>query len=416
MVHKALLKIIVFAQVILTSAFIAPSFADDTGTNWVPCGKQDKECNLDGTADTSAVLIRYGLESKNNYFFFGVQGQDTAPCSNFNGNPSDGDSKSCWRYADDSFLPEGAWWEKCALEGGVCNFNDNVMWVRYGADDKWLYTLQSNTFECSNEYFGWDPDSDGKTGKACYIGYPVAINNAQTWTTCATERETCDLTELNYNNSGIVIKYGVDNAEDDSWFYKIATQSNSFECSNEIFGDPSVGNHKSCQFYPYLLAPIETTGNWIKQVDCRGDYCDDQYSITWGSEWSDSVSNQITWTLGVTQSVSAGIQIGPLKAESSVGYSAAFANSTTYQTSMTDTYEETTSTNCGQASENERQVIYQFSTNSAAACLTGTGMCSSQTLTQDFICYTGPANGSIPEPQCLPNACADTYCTQCLAD
>jgi hypothetical protein len=232
------------------------------------------------------------------------------------------------------------------------------------------------------------------------------------WTTCATEGQTCDLAALDYNNTGTVIRYGVG----DSWVNKIATQSDSIACNNSVFGDPAKGEHKACEVTGYLESAVLTSGKWNTVVSCEGSKCKTSYSITWGSTWSSSITNEQTWSVGVTQSVSAGIEIPPAKAESSTSYSAEYANSSSYQQSLSDSYDKSITVECGEAGSDDIKVIYQFSTASEAACLTGDGQCASTTHTQNFVCYTG--DQPLPTtPQCLPNACVPgTYCTQCLTN
>ncbi|MFC1751510.1 hypothetical protein ACFL2V_22330, partial [Pseudomonadota bacterium] len=352
------------------------------------------------------VLVRYGKLDKNNYFFFGVEGESSVPCSNFTGNPSNGDSKQCWYNEDSASIPTSSW-NECASERGDCDTGVNEpIWIKYGADAKWLYTVQSGSFTCDNDHFGWDPNKG--THKSCWVGYPLIYSPEPDWTTCATEGQTCDLTTTNFNNTGIMIRYGVNN----SWNYKIATQSDSFDCTDDNFGDPAVGTHKACGVTSYLESAVVTQGKWNKIGDCGGVQCSTSFAVTWGSTWASSVTNQQTWSVGVTDSVTAGIAIPPEKAEETIGYSESYANSTTYQQSLSDTYSETFTVNCGTAGVDEYKAVYQFATSSAADCLTGTGQCSSDTHTQDYICYTGDQELSTP-PQCLPNACANAYCTEC---
>ena len=401
---KSLLRFIIATKFAVATLFVS-SLVEASGDVWTACGNEGKNCNI-ATLDT--VLVRYGISDKNNYFFFGVEGEKNVPCSNFNGDPSDGDSKQCWYNEDASSIPTQ--WNECASERDNCDTGVNdPIWVKYGADGQWLYTVQSGTFSCDNDHFGWDPIKG--THKSCWVGYPIIYTSTPTWTTCATEGQSCDLTSTSDNNTGIMIRYGADS----DWTYKIATQSNSFGCNNDNFGDPDKGTHKACGVTSYLESAVVTAGEWVEVDSCRGEECTISYALTWGSTWSSSVTNQDTWSVGVTESMTAGIAIPPEKAEETIGYSESYAHSTEYQTSLSDSYDQTLTVNCGTAGTGEYKAIYQFSTSSAADCLTGTGQCASETHTQDYICYSGTVDGA-PAPQCLPNACANEYCTECKTE
>jgi len=405
---KTLLKFIAVTQ-FAAAVLITSSFANASDDVWTACGNQGKNCDI---ATQDRVLVRYGNLGKNNYFFFGVQGESAVPCSNFVGNPSDDDSKQCWYNEDSSSIPNTTW-NKCADERGACNTGtDTPIWVKYGADDKWLFTVQNRTFTCDNDHFGWDPDVG--TTKSCWVGYPAIYpSEGPDWTTCATEGNTCDLMATNYSNTGIIIRYGVG----DAWNYKIATQSDSFECNNDNFGNPDDGPNKACGITAYLASGVITEGVWNEVLTCRGANCGAKFSITWGSTWSDSVTNQQTWSASVTDSVTAGIAIPPEKASETIAYSGSYANSTTYQQSLSDSLTGSVAVTCDEpVGSDDFRAIYQFATSSAADCLTGTGQCSSKTQTQDYICYTGAQPLPTP-PQCLPNACVDgSYCTKCMTD
>ncbi len=393
-----------FAVVLLVS----PSFATASEDVWTACGNQGQNCVI---ATQDRVLVRYGNLDKNNFFFFGVEGQSEVSCSNFIGNPSHDDSKQCWYNVDSSSIANGNW-NKCAYEGNLCNTGtDMPMWVKYGSDatDKWLYTIQDRTFTCDDDHFGWDPDVGTK--KSCWVGYPPIYPTQPAWNTCATEGNTCDLTAINYNDTSILIRYGY--GPDKAWNYKLATQSDSFDCNNDNFGNPDDGPNKACGVTLYPGPVVATQGLWHQAVNCR-ECSSTSFTVTWGTKQSSTSTNQVTWSEGVTESVSAGIVIPPESEKSSISSSQNFAYSDSYQTSLTESYDQSSTENCGHLG-NEITILYQFQTSSSADCFIGNGQCSSRTRTFDYICYSGDAD-KVPTPQCLPNACADTYCTECLVD
>ena len=105
------------AATFAAAALFASSFVAASADVWTACGNQGKNCDI---ATQNRVLVRYGNLDKNNYFFFGVEGESSVPCSNFIGNPSDDDSKQCWYNEDSSSIPDTQW-NKCANERGACN-------------------------------------------------------------------------------------------------------------------------------------------------------------------------------------------------------------------------------------------------------------------------------------------------------
>lgn len=403
---KILLKFIVVIQ-FAVAALAAPLFVQ-ASDGWVACGNQGEDCDI---ATKNRVLVRYGSTPNNNYLFFGVEGQSAVPCSNFAGNPSDDDAKQCWYKEDTTVIPNDQW-NKCADQGGGCNTGTNTpIWVKYGVGDKWLFTVQNRTFTCDNNHFGWNPD-DGPA-KACFVGYPAIFpSEGPDWTSCATQGNTCDLVSMGFANSSMIIRYGVD----DSWNYKVAIQGDSFECNNENFGNPDDGAKKSCGVTPYQGSALKSEGVWEVLLDCNGDGCASHVSLSSGTKWSTSVSNQQTWSVGVTESIEEGIGIPPETTKSSLSSSQEYANSTEYQTALTTSFDYTATIDCGEVNSDEYKTIYQFITESTASCLTGDGGCNSKTHTTQYICYTGdvPLDGT---PQCLPNACKPgTYCVECITD
>ncbi len=373
---------------------------------WIACGSQGGSCFVN---TAKPVMIRYGDETKNNYLFFSTEGVERVKCDNFIGNPSDGDSKRCWYNEAADGISDQTKWTTCAEEGDNCSTNhSNPVWVRYGdvMSRKWLYTQQSGTISCSDSYFGWDPVKGTK--KVCQLGEPVHKIPPK-WTTCATEGQTCDLSAYKANNTGITLRYG----NKESWKYFTAVQQSEIKCNNSNFGDPIKGVNKICQFTTYTATPIVSYGRWKEVVNCRGVDCGTDYSVTWGSSWSSSITNTDTWSVGVTRSISAGVMVPPAEVSSSVSISAEYANSHTYQKSLEDSFGKTTNVSCtNDTGSSKVKTIYQFSTGSEASCLTGDGRCVSSTNTQNFICYA--EDEPLPtRPICLPNACVDVYCTEC---
>jgi glucose/arabinose dehydrogenase len=68
-----------------------------------------------------------------------------------------------------------------------------------------------------------------------YLGLSATFVQAQTWTHCANENNTCTF------SGAKVVRYGAGT----SW--RQGTYLNSVRCNNATFGDPLVGTYKSCQ-------------------------------------------------------------------------------------------------------------------------------------------------------------------------
>jgi len=109
--------------------------------------------------------------------------------------------------------------------------NKNYL-MAYGLDSKWTIKIVTNSFVCSNDFFGEDPYIG--INKGCY-----RLKNYSSFTVCASEGATCNMKETGYK----LVRYGYD----PKYTYKILN-SNSVSCSNTVFGDPYSGKKKACDY------------------------------------------------------------------------------------------------------------------------------------------------------------------------
>jgi len=65
---------------------------------------------------------------------------------------------------------------------------------------------------------------------------------AATWTSCATENGYCALPAITNGTTGVVVRYGANNA------YRQIVTKGGIPCNNTVFGDPIVGTVKTCQY------------------------------------------------------------------------------------------------------------------------------------------------------------------------
>ena len=124
-------------------------------------------------------------------------------------------------------------WVHCADENQTCAFT-GTQTVRYGANGVYSTGIFTNGVSCSNSVFG---DPVGGVVKSCDVfqGAP-ATPPAGKWTHCANEGANCVLPGTQ------TVRYGANGS------YASGSYTNSVACSNSVFGDPTPGVVKSCDY------------------------------------------------------------------------------------------------------------------------------------------------------------------------
>jgi hypothetical protein len=139
-----------------------------------------------------------------------------------------------------------ATWTACATEGGTCNVSGTAE-VRYGTATQYVTKTVTGPVTCSNTVFG---DPAPNYGKSCSIAtvpaasamptpapatpVPTPPVASATWTSCATEGGTCNV------SGTATVRYGTATA----FVTKVVT--GPVACSNTVFGDPAPTYGKSC--------------------------------------------------------------------------------------------------------------------------------------------------------------------------
>ncbi|MBF0472454.1 MAG: hypothetical protein HQK93_01795 [Nitrospirae bacterium] len=141
--------IIFFCLALLISS--STVYADN---NWTKCADEGGNCSFSGKKN-----VRYG--ANNSWVYRTIE--NGVGCSNsVFGDPIYGVVKAC--YIESKSEPVQANWTKCADEGGNCSFSGRK-YVRYGANNSWVYRTIENGVGCNNGVFG---DPIYGVVKACY--------------------------------------------------------------------------------------------------------------------------------------------------------------------------------------------------------------------------------------------------------
>jgi hypothetical protein len=208
------------------SAKTAATVSTSGTTTWTTCATEGGTCNVSGTAD-----VRYGTATQ--YVTKTVTGPVSCTNAVF-GDPAFNQAKTCSiattlaSGATPAPAPAPTTWTACATEGGTCNVSGTAT-VRYGTATQYVTKTVTGPVACTNAVFG---DPAFGQAKSCSIG--ITPTATPTWTTCANEGGTC-------NVSGTAeVRYGT------ATQYVTKTVTGSVVCSNSVFGDPAYGQVKTC--------------------------------------------------------------------------------------------------------------------------------------------------------------------------
>lgn len=136
-------------------------------------------------------------------------------------------------------------WATCATERQTCSFTGTRS-VRYGTTTNYVTRTFTGGVACSNAVFG-DP-AYGQT-KTCWISQATTAtttttapapttttSSSTTWTQCAIENQSCAFTGTRS------VRYGTTSQ------FVTATYTGGVACNNSTFGDPAVGQTKTCWY------------------------------------------------------------------------------------------------------------------------------------------------------------------------
>lgn len=223
----------------LAGAAWAPAASAQQG--WAVCASEGQTCQISGDA-----MVRYGVDGK--YVFRNTNAPLPCTVESFGSDPAIGKRKQCevsttwrsesryrwWRDAGQETVgvgrggTEAVSWRACATEGGVCEFAGTAR-VRYGANGRYVMLTGNQRLECSVRTFGSDPTPG--TRKTCEVE-----SSGPAWVLCANEGDVCNVpgaTQVRYGANG---RYAERNTD------------RSIGCNNALFGDPSPGLAKQCEY------------------------------------------------------------------------------------------------------------------------------------------------------------------------
>ena len=132
-------------------------------------------------------------------------------------------------------------WTACATEGGTCSFS-GTREVRFGANGAYTSKTVTGSTPCTTAAFG-DPItgvvkscSYANTTTATAAPAPAPTTSTATFTACAKENATCSFSGTRE------VRYGT------STIYTSKVVTGPVACTNAVFGDPVVGQVKSCSY------------------------------------------------------------------------------------------------------------------------------------------------------------------------
>jgi alpha-L-rhamnosidase len=182
---------------------------------WTQCAAESGTCAGTGT-------IAFGAQGQFRYATVTANTPCTAAAL---GDPLFGVVKACYVEAPP---PTATVWQGCGNENTTCSFTGAAT-VAYGAAGHYAYATVTGGTPCTNAVFG---DPVPGTAKTCaFTGAPPTVAN---WTLCSAEAGTCTVTgthEVAFGASG---------------HYAYRSVTGSTACTNAVFGDPIVGQVKSC--------------------------------------------------------------------------------------------------------------------------------------------------------------------------
>ena len=132
-------------------------------------------------------------------------------------------------------------WTACATEGGTCSFS-GTREVRFGANGAYTSKTVTGSTPCTTAAFG-DPItgvvkscSYANTTTATAAPAPAPTTSTATFTACAKENAACSFSGTRE------VRYGT------STIYTSKVVTGPVACTNAVFGDPVVGQVKSCSY------------------------------------------------------------------------------------------------------------------------------------------------------------------------
>ena len=194
---------------------------------------------------TAAVLAACGGGS-------GSTNADSVSASTSDASATDAASASTELPTADALAKGGSSssWTLCAQENGTCNFSGTRN-VKYGTTTAYVTRALTGPAACDNATFG---DPAVGQWKSCWYGSTTTstttttpTTTTSTWTECAQENGTCTFSGTHN------VRYGTATS------YVTKTFTSSAACNNTAFGDPAVGQWKTCSVDSTTVATTTTT-------------------------------------------------------------------------------------------------------------------------------------------------------------
>jgi spore coat protein U-like protein len=126
-------------------------------------------------------------------------------------------------------------WTACATEGGTCSFS-GTREVRFGANGAYTSKTVTGSTPCTTTVFGDPIQGVVKSCSYANTATTTTTTTTATFTACAKEGGTCSFSGTRE------VRYGT------STIYTSKVVTGPVACTNAVFGDPVVGQVKSCSY------------------------------------------------------------------------------------------------------------------------------------------------------------------------
>lgn len=411
---------------IFTAGLLSSNSVFASTAGWINCANEGGHCTFNHTlVNNKIITMRYGANDKYHYAWARNPKDGDLSCNNgFMGDPIPGTVKKCDYSVYDFYdiANDDVSWEHLCNEGDYCDIpnSDNVRWVRYGKDGRWLYVpvYPNQEIKCHQDQLTNSEDPNRGTRKVCQIARNQAhlsFGKTQDFNLCSTEGSNCDVNTVR----PVLVRYGAYNYRKRFYKYtsRVVSTTGPFACNNSFLNEnPAKRLVKHCSFMPI---PYKTAagnvpfGEWVAVADNLSTGSRTLSAEIWeGVIETDTHSKSSDWSHSLTLSIEQeGVEfVGGAKVGASTTQT--YAHSTSVSSALSKEKRVKATASCT-ADFDGFYRMWQFrATTSFKNCLTE-GICTFTMEPNSTICNS---NNSDNPPRCLPGYCTDSDCQSCTYD
>jgi hypothetical protein len=261
---------VAFGAVALMCSVLAPEAHAQAGTamravppGFTACATDGGTCSV-GAGNRVDVVYGEGLSFVS---LWSRTGDFTCLPGNLGiSDPSPGRVKTCYtRPTSLSSLPPG--YASCGVDGSRCSLGGALVDIVYGVGSSFTSVrARSGDFTCLPADLGVADPAPGRQ-KQCYVFVMSAV-----WTACSAEYNPMNMSRipaqfctLPGNLSALTVWIGFGNGSG-RFYMPVSGALDSIPCNNRLFGDPTPGQPKDCQYA--VMAPMnsEIQSGWMPMI------------------------------------------------------------------------------------------------------------------------------------------------------